>query len=63
MAGLHGLAGLCAAALHGAPVSMGAQLHAAVCGDALGVVGADRSLGSVEILWDSIGAIQGDRST
>jgi hypothetical protein len=48
--------------LHGAPFGMGAQLHTAVCRHAFGVVGADRSVGSVEILRDSIRAIQGDRS-
>ncbi len=41
---------------------MGVSLHAAVCRHAFGVVGADRSLGSVEILWDRIRAIQSDRS-
>ena len=60
MVGLHGLAGVCAAAVHGAPIVMGTQLHTAVCRHALGVVGTDRSAGAVKILWDSIRAIQGD---
>ena len=42
---------------------IGAQLYAVVCCYALGTVGADRLIGIAEILWDSIRAVQGDRST
>ena len=62
VAGLHGTAGVCAAALHGAPVGMGAQLHAVVCRYAFGLMGADRLVSLVEILWDSKRTIQSDRS-
>ena len=57
MAGLHRLAGLCAAAIHGAPIRLGTQLYAVVCRYALGAVGADRLIGIAEILWDSIRTI------
>lgn len=53
--GLHGAAGLCDVALHGASVGMGTQLHEALRGDALGVVGAAGPVGPAQILWDSIG--------
>ena len=54
MAGLHGTVSLCAAAIHSAPISVGTQLHAALCRRPLGLVGADRPASVTEILWDSI---------
>ena len=62
MAGLHGLAGLCAAAIPGASLVMGTRLHTAVCRHEIDVVGKNRPTCVIEILWDSIDAIQGDRS-
>ena len=43
MAGLHGTVSLCAAAIHGAPINVGTQLHAALCRRPLGIVGADET--------------------
>ncbi len=57
MAGLHRLAGIRAATIHGTPIRLGTQLYAVVCRYELGTVGADRLIGIAEILWDSIRTI------
>ncbi len=41
----------------------GGPVGGALRGDTLGAVGATRPRGATEILWDSIGAIQGERIT
>ena len=53
MAALHGTTGVFAAALHGAPVGMEAELLAVVCRHSFGLIGTDRLVDLVEILWDS----------
>ena len=57
VADFHCTACLCAAALHGTHVRLGARLHEAVYRHALRVVGTNRPAGVAEILWDSIRAV------